>query len=176
MRQTMKITMKIKKYGKISKKAQMEIMGLAIIIILIALAMLFIVSVVSKPSEDIKKTFTNKQLASNTVNTLLSTTTGCRDGLSVSQLLQDCAEGGIICCLYSNNNQCIENSCVHAEKVIDEILTNTLNVWNKQFELKLPRINRKFGTSCPGEKITSSPCCILPTDLGPMKITLDICG
>ena len=161
-----------------TKKSQMEIMGLAMIIILISLAMLFVVSILLKPSSDIKKTFTHKELASNTVNTLLPTTTGCKDGLSVSDLLIDCAESGVICCSSNEQGDCIKNSCDYAEEVIGEILTNTLDVWKKEYELTIPRLdNMKFGTSsCSGEKITSAPCCILPTDFGPMKITLDICG
>ena len=167
-------------FSKNSKKAQMEIMGLAIIIILVALAMLFVVQfVILKPQPDIKKAFTHKELAVNTVNTLLATTTECRD-LSLSQLLKDCAEGGVIQCTGGSL------SCEYARSIIEEILTDTLDVWNKDYYLTVTVQEQQqdqdvippLGEPCPItiEKITSSPCCILPTGAGPMRMNLDICG
>jgi len=165
----------------IGKKAQMEIMGLAIIIILLALAMLFVVQfVILRQPSDIKKTFTHKELAANTVNTLLATTTDCRE-LPISQLLEDCADGGNIPCPTGN-------SCSQAEEAIEQILAKTLDEWNKEYYMTVKvakdTIAGPFGNilkedipqQCPGEKITSSPCCILPTGAGQMIINLDICG
>jgi hypothetical protein len=160
------------------KKAQMEIMGLAIIVILVALAMLFVVQfiVLRQPSE-IKKTFTHKEMAANTVNTLLSTTTNCRQ-LSISQLVQDCAEGGYLICPDDPNNP-NSNSCTYSRDIIQQILAATLDEWNKDYYLtinvKNENVLNPFGQQCPGEKISSSPCCILPTGAGPMVINLDIC-
>ena len=172
-------------------KSQMEIMGLAIIIILVALAMLFVVQfVVLRQPSDIRKTFTHKELASNTVNTLLSTTTDCRE-LPVSQLLKDCIEGPFIDCdppcifdAEANTMTCPKESgltsCDHAEMLTQQILENTLEEWNKDYYLTIKTENINvipaFGSACPGEKITSSPCCILPTGAGPMIVNLDICG
>ncbi|MBR9691285.1 hypothetical protein GOV06_00705 [Candidatus Woesearchaeota archaeon] len=155
------------------KKSQTEIMGLAIIIILVSLAMLFVIQfIILKQPSDIKKTFTHKELAANTVNTLLSTTTDCRE-LSVSQLLNDCAEGGYTRCP-------VGFSCDYVEIVIQEILQQTLEQWSKQHYLTVKINNEEvippLGDPCKGEKTTSSPCCILPTSYAPMKINLDICG
>ena len=117
--------MKMKlKAGK--SKSQMEIMGLAIIVILAALAMIFVIQfIVVKQPTDIKKAFTHKELAANTVNTLLSTTTDCKE-LSIAQLLEDCAEGALVSCPGGD-------SCAYAEQVIDGILEETLVEWNKEF-------------------------------------------
>ena len=62
------------------RKSQMEIMGLAIIILLLTLAMIFVVRfVILKGPSDIKKGFTQTELASNMVNTFLkSTSRNCR--------------------------------------------------------------------------------------------------
>ena len=156
------------------RNAQMEIMGLAIIIILVALAMLFVVQfvVLRQPSET-KKTVTHKEIASNTIITLLDTTTECR-GLSIAQLLENCAEGGYIQCTGT------KNSCIYAEEVIQEILDNTLTAWNKEYYLTIKveddNIAGSFGKPCPAAKTSSSPCCQLSTGIGTMSINIDICG
>jgi hypothetical protein len=156
------------------KKAQMEIMGLAMIIILLALAMLFVVRfVVLRPPEDIKKTFTYETLAQNTLNTMLLTTTECGDR-PVLRLLIDCAEGGFIQCPQSTN------SCTYSQDVIEEIITHTLEEWNKDYYLTIKigddDILLPFGSPCPGESTTSHPCCVLPTGYGQLITTLEICS
>jgi len=160
-----------------TRKSQTEIMGLAIIIILIALAMLFVIQfVVLKEPDDTKKSFTHKEIASNTVGTMLTTTTECKQ-LSIGQLLKDCAEGPFITCPTGD-------SCSYTEAILEDILQQTIETWNKDYYFNVTRTNIEFGNvpdktnpqPCPGEKITSSPCCILPTGQGPMTITLDICG
>ena len=161
---------------KMKKKAQMEIMGLAIIIILVSLAMLFIVQfVILRQPTDIKEKFTHKQLAKNTINTMLSTTSNCKF-ISIEDLLIDCAEGGFIQCPGGN-------SCTHSSSIIQEVLDNTLDKWNKKYYLTIKADNEdikglpSFGEQpCPGEKTSSAPCCFLPTQIGTMNINLDICG
>jgi len=156
-------------------KAQMEIMGLALIVILVTLAVLFAVQfiILREPSEA-RKEFVHKELASNTVSTLLDTDTECNK-FSISSLLIDCAEDQIIDCG-------TKDSCEYAHDTIEKILEDTLSSWGKEYYFTV-KINNKtvhdldsIGTPCLGEKITSSPCCILPTEQGPMKINLDICG
>ena len=157
------------------RKSQMEIMGLAIIIILLALAILFVLQfIIMKPTSDIKKSFTHKEMAANTVNSMLDTTTDCRD-LSIAQLIEDCAEGGYIQCPTGN-------SCTHVQRIIENILNNTLEQWNKEYYLTITTsqgdVLDPFGRAdpCPGEKITSSPCCTLPTGAGPLDVKLEICS
>ena len=155
------------------KKGQMEIMGLAIIVILLALAILFVVQfVILRQPTDIKKEFTHEQLAKNTANTMLLTTTRCRD-MPLKDLLEDCAEGGYIQCPSGN-------SCTYSKDIIEDILADTLEIWNKDYYLTVKvgseDILLPFGKPCPGEKTTSHPCCALPTGYGQLLLTLDICG
>ncbi len=163
------------KNTKKRKKAQMEIMGLALIVILVTLAVLFAVQFIllREPSEA-RKEFIHKELASNTVSTLLSTNTECNNN-KISELLIDCADDRLLDCRR-------KGSCEFAHDTIKDILEDTLSKWNKEYYLTVKRNNQTLphfnpiGTPCPGEKITSSPCCILPTEQGPMNINLDICG
>jgi len=107
------------------KRGQMEILGLAVIIILITLVGLFVVRfVILKPAE-IKTSYTMKTLAVDTLTAMLRTNTECY-GESIKDLLMDCAEGYNIVCFG-------ENSCIYANKSINQILNKTLNKWNKNY-------------------------------------------
>ncbi|MBW2996272.1 hypothetical protein KY332_03155 [Candidatus Woesearchaeota archaeon] len=154
-------------------KSQMEIMGLAIIVILVALAMLFAIQfIILKPAET-KETLTQEQLAFNTLNAILATNTNC-NGLPLSHLIEDCAEGAGI--------QCIDgDSCYFAAKEIEKILALSLEEWKRQyyFTIEFNDLNLvdPIGEPCPGAKASSQPCCSLPTRRNiPILVNLDICS
>ena len=74
------------------KKSQMEIMGLVIIVILITLGLFFVVRfIITKQPSEIKKSYTQTEIAANILNSLLKTTSKDCYGMDVTQLLQDCA-------------------------------------------------------------------------------------
>ncbi|MBD3309822.1 hypothetical protein GF351_01240 [Candidatus Woesearchaeota archaeon] len=80
------------KARKAGRKGQMEIMGLAIIVILMILGMLFVIRfVILAPEKDTQDEFTRTQLASNTLHAIVSTTTDCHK-MTFQQLMTDCAE------------------------------------------------------------------------------------
>jgi len=156
--------------AKIQKKSQMEIMGLVMIIILVALAMLFaIVFIVLKEPTDIRKAYTHKELAVKTGATLLKTTTSCK-GQDIKQLLQDCAAGELITC---ENGQ---GSCAYTFELIEDMLDNTLKEWNKDFRFTVKQNNNQIKQYANGNCTN--------TDIEPwiqplpdsMTIRLDICG
>ena len=149
----------------------MEIMGLAIIIILVALAVLFAVSImISREPSGIKKVFYHKKMADNTVYTLLATTTECRF-LSIEQLLADCAEGGVI--------ECAEgDSCAYAGRLIDDLLKETLGDWNINYHMAVDMPNMpdiEFGEKCLGER-SSSELYPIPSRAGQLTARLEICS
>jgi len=155
-----------------SKKSQMEIMGLVIIIILVSIGMLLTIQfVVKKQPEDIRKTFTHEQLAANTVYALLRTTTDCKDR-SLASLIQDCSSNrpnGLINCREG------KLSCEYAEDVISSVLNSTLEKWNKDyyFTIKSGTLSIiALGSQCPNAKTSSLPCCPIPTGI---IAKLDIC-
>jgi len=155
-----------------NKKAQMEMMGLVLIVILATLAMLFVIQfvILREPSE-IKKEFTHKELSANTLNAITKTDTRNCKGQSILQLLQDCAAGEFIIC---DNGV---GSCNYAKLTLEEIFENTLETWNKAyyFNADLARIEISNG-DCTGEKKTSTHPVPVP-DLGDtMLLTLEICG
>lgn len=120
-----------------TRKGQMEIIGLVIVVILISLGMLFLLKfVVFQPVGEERATFTQSQLTSNTLGAMLNTITTCRaEGeVTLSDLIQDCAmgldcDGGV-------------RSCDFLEEVVGTILESSLKEWNKDYEFKVTKQNQ----------------------------------
>jgi hypothetical protein len=101
------------------KKSQTEIMGLAVIVILVVLGMLFyLVFVVFAPKSELSSKVKTTVLASSTLNALQYTTTDCKN-LDIQDLLLDCAlqESYRIRC-----NGDTETSCYYVNRTIADIL------------------------------------------------------
>ena len=160
------------------KKAQTEIIGLAIIVILVILGMTFVIKfLMDKPPVETKKEFTQAELASNMLDAFLETTArenNCK--FTMSQLLQNCGQGGGITC----NNK---DSCEYARDAVNEIFEEkTLGkVWNIPYEFKVFYSNdendnlfQPIGKACAGNKKSKSY--IIPTTKGPLTVKLDICS
>ncbi len=113
------------------KKAQNEIFGLLIIVIIVAMLILFGVSSLLKPTENIKKKFSDDALASAMLGAMLKTST-CGSNTDIADLLIDCAKSpGTGTSRYNCNGQ---NSCEHAEMAIKKILSKTMDEWHYTYE------------------------------------------
>jgi len=117
------------------KKAQFEIMGLAIVVILISLIVLFVVRfVVLKEPEQYRKEYTEFDISYSFVNTLMNTNVpDCYD-LSFTELFKDAESALIINCGGMNSKAYLEQS-------IADILNQTLGVQNLNYEFIAYRNN-----------------------------------
>ena len=129
------------------KKGQMEIMGLVVIIILLSIGMLFTVSyMINKKPSEAKKDFTESQMASNILSSILKTSTPgdsadllyCHK-VDFTELLQDCALFNSIICA---NGQ---SSCEYAKDNIEIMLNKTLGKWNKAYRFKASKVGSRTG-------------------------------
>ena len=127
---------------KISKKAQAEMIGLVVIVIMITLGMLFLAKFALQ-EEPAKKIFTRKGLAYSTMSAVMKTELECIEPFDVDTqelevqdiLLEDCAKykkpnsGG------SSDYPCngYSNSCDFLEAELTELLSKTLGVWQKDY-------------------------------------------
>jgi hypothetical protein len=140
----------------ITKKAQMEIMGLVIIVLLISLGFLFVVKfVVMAPPKDIRQEHEQSQMSANLLNSLLqSTATDCNNQ-QIKSLIRDCAMSEEI---YCGGNY----SCEYVNETFTKVLSQTLDAWNRKYYLNVSdptdkiranfnNKNMTFGKPCVGE-------------------------
>ena len=163
----------------------MELLGLAFVVVLITLGLLFYIKFqAAKQPSTAKKTFTESQKASNLLNSLLKTNTYCEDA-TLTQLLQDCAEHKVP----SSQIDCDGyTSCEFANRTIAYIFQQTLEEWKNDYFLEVCLWNTitqqclpdetlftlpPLTTGCSGQRESSSQ--FIPTSSGVLKIWLDIC-
>ncbi len=157
---------------KKSRKAQMEIMGLAIIFILVIFGVLFAVRfVITKPQSDVRKEYQQSILAAAMLSGIRGTTSDCK-GVTVEQLLQDCAAEKKLSCPPNLD------SCQKAKNVIEILLRETLYEWKKAYNFSIsgPSVSAiTFANGdCSGEKeVKTHP---VPTRAGTITLKLELCG
>ena len=161
-----------------TRKSQVEIVGLIVIVLLLIVAMIFILQfTISRPYT--VQTYVHKQIANNMVSSLLETSTVCDK--DVADLLQDCVDhpesASRIFCLD-------KDSCEFVNDTIENILDKTLRKWKKQFILTATVSNPyeaiintssySLSPICRGERRTAKY--LLQTETrGTMIINMFIC-
>lgn len=130
---------------RISKRGQMEMIGLVVIVILITLGMLFMAQFALK-SEPKKSVFVRKGLAYSTMGALMKTSVECNDyggygGLGEmkwldleGELIEDCAENYDARPDYSGFRCGQGHSCDFLTEFIKDKLDKTLGKWGKHYE------------------------------------------
>lgn len=154
------------------RRAQMELIGLVIIVILITLGMLFMAQFALKDDPK-KKIFVRKGLAYSTMGALMKTNVDCPEevkGLTIGkELIEDCANYQDVCedeFGLPSSYQCGgKSSCCFLRGEIDKLLVQTLGKWNKNYEFKSSLLEFNEPTvlieiksreeGCPGERDTS---------------------
>ncbi len=161
-----------------SRKSQMEMLGLALIVILISIAMLFVVRfVIMEQPEEHKKQYAETELASNFVSTLLKTTNPyCKD-LDFTRIFQDVAEGKasfLQCNAFDDTNESLH-------KYLTAMLDDTFGSRNIGYEFTA--ITNKVGAvpiyrrgNCSGQRTSKQfPIPVDASGQTILYITLDIC-
>lgn len=119
---------------KLNKKAQMEMIGLVVIVILITLGMLFLAQFALKEKPD-KKVFTRKGLAYSSMSAVLKTTVECGDPVGIGErLIEACAVSKGVA--GQSKLPCLrgKDSCEFVKDIIEELLKSTLGTWRKRYE------------------------------------------
>lgn len=156
-----------------NRKAQMEMVGLVIIVILITLGMLFLAQFALKESPT-KKIFTRKGLAYSSMSTLMKTTISgeveCVPGLEGNPIelgkdvLEDCAINRdyttLMECGFSCKYRCQgQHSCDFSKELIAQLLNETLGRWHKNYEFRSEYVGEDFVVTELFDPISSGRGC-----------------
>ena len=157
---------------KYQLKGQVEIMGLLMIIILITISLILGLRLIGAENDvDPKKEFAQSQLASNTLSTLLKSTSRDCSGFSMTEILQDCSQNQDIICGDDTN------SCDYFIEITQQIFGETLDKWNINYEFKIfyKKEDPLFtlGRTCIENK--KSRLFPIPTSSGILNVKMDIC-
>lgn len=154
------------------KKAQMEILGLAIVVVILLVAMIFVVRfLVIQPQSDYRKPFVSSEMASNMLNSFLKTAAPQCSQLTMTELLGDCAQSKSIICA---NGQ---DSCTYVKSTAAVIFERTLEEWRIKYgfmsytDKDNPLI--VLGEGCTGER--RSKLFAIPTSTATVYVYLELC-
>lgn len=112
------------------RNAQMEVMGVAIIVVLIAIALLFVISFKVNSASSAKNTqvaYGSEQLGTNFLAAALKTTVCPK--YTVEDLIAACAKG--------NGLSCSGNACAEANATIQTITHKTLDPWGTGYRFNI---------------------------------------
>lgn len=114
-------------------RAQMEIIGLVIVIIMLTIGLLLVVKfVILKQPSNLKQRQSESQLAANFINTLLQSSTTCNN-YPMRDLIQNCVAKNDIICHQGRDY----TACEFADITIKSILTATLDAWKMSYNLSI---------------------------------------
>lgn len=162
------------------KKGQMELLGIAVIVVFLALGIYFVVrfNILKEPGET-KKIYTQSEIASNMLSALVATTAVDCGNIKMLELIIDCADyysinGSNICRTANNKNA----TCEYMNYTISRIFNQTLDTWGKNYIFNItteagPVYSMK-SQNCSGNKRAGQ--FFFPTGTrGLMLIELDVC-
>ena len=121
------------------KKAQTEMLGIAIVVILISIGILFIVANAMKSSgaKSQKTEFSERQLATNILASILSTSTACQND-RVSTLMIDCGSSATRGCgpedIAGVTIPYETDPCTYLNNITTVMLNETLGKWKKKYQ------------------------------------------
>ncbi len=158
-----------------AKKAQMEILGIAVVILIIIVGLLLMIMLISPFEQrsvivDVART----EMGANTLNTLLKTNTGCRQ-MTVSELITDCVDGPNADCSGAD-------SCEYAKTITAFILKQTLTAWRVDYQYNVLVPSGADFEAKPEMNIQTRQCTQkdhfeqpIPTHVSMVKVSLDLC-
>jgi hypothetical protein len=111
-------------------KAQVEIMGLMIIVIIVVFVMFFVISMtLTKKPENIRNTYSNDQISTAFLLALLDSSSECTNEVSIREVIQDCA--------VARDLNCGVNSCDYLNEQLPIILGRTMDMWGKNYKFRM---------------------------------------
>jgi len=155
-----------------NKKSQLEVMGLAVIVILVSVGILLVIQYTAREPEDSTfQSYSETQLDANFLNALLRTTAHDCDNRQMPKLFQDCASNPGSPEIFCRGG--FTSSCEYLKETLEDILNNTMDQWKKEYEFEATLTDIYFKKGECDEAIRREQ--LLPTDRGIMHIKFAVC-
>jgi len=186
------------------RKAQTELIGLVMIVILISVSVLFVIRFVAlKEPSQAKQIYEQSEIASNMISALLETTVHCDEQdiiIRMNDLFRDCALFETYDCLPDNAGQPLDpddpptpeelwdicawhndgaDSCTLLNCTLEKIFNNSLEVWNREYVFTAYILNELSGRG-PITNLSNTHCLygreseIYPLPLNPGTLILQL--
>lgn len=174
-------------------KGQTEILGIAIVVVLVIMGLLFLLRFSTPGDSDIlKQRLGRAQIANNVISAMLATSDTVCDAVKkprLQDLLIDCAENqpsGSVVCKQQSTKPTL--SCQYVKGVIaEEILAKTVEKWKYGYEFSVKREDKLIipelkktsagqDGKCPAIAELDSQEYPLPTTTDIIKVKLKICN
>lgn len=131
-----------------SRKSQIEILGVAFIVIIIVVGAMFMIGMRLNKKAPESNTLTDPELAQSFLNAIMNTKT--EKNIIVSQIIKACYEGRHDFCGSTTTSDC----CEYAHKTLVNALEATLGEWKRSYRLTVVRGSDKRITDIP----ENGPC------------------
>jgi hypothetical protein len=108
--------------AKKTKKAQMEMIGIALVVVIIIIGFLFVLKSMSKPPAEVQAGFVRAHIAQDVLNAMSIADANC-GGLDMTELIKACVEGerevacGDPCIVFRDSVQVILSSTLEKQKL-----------------------------------------------------------
>lgn len=151
------------------KKSQMEIFGLAIIVVIITVAFFAYIGLKLRKPKDISSSYVDVEVAQRFVDSILDIKTEC--GASLTDIIKDCAS--------TTPDLCPPDSCTYAHDTLQNAIDVTLAEWKKPYRLTVQQqgspLFPEISSDCDDSMEREAPG-IQPIPAVPMiTVKLDIC-
>lgn len=117
-------------------KAQMELLGLAIVVVLLIIGLLFVAGfLLNKQPSQTRKRFVESEGAASMLSALLQTNLQSENcnAMTIADALTRCASGSTLSCTSRTDPSETKEVCQFTKDQIQTIFQNTLDVWNTPY-------------------------------------------
>ena len=130
------------------KRAQTDLLGVAVIVIILIIAGIFMIGLRLAKNNNSRRSFEDPELAQSFLSTLMKTKT--EKNVIVSEIIKDCYSNRNDICGSTTTSDC----CDYAYHTMRNALEATLGNWSKNYRLTVSAGNDKRIDDIP----TNSPC------------------
>lgn len=122
-----------------TKKGQVEIMGIALVVILITIGIVYLAKYSTEPPKRTQEEFQRRELPKTIITSIVEVVSTCNNE-KMADVIQDCGFGTSMTCMDANNQPFAPpSSCNYLKTTLKQILDNMLGRFQYSYQLRLLR-------------------------------------